>query len=234
MSEKIFYVYTYTRLDNNTIFYVGKGKNNRYCRMDNRNNHFTNIVNSVDYKVEKIFENLSEDEAFDLEIDTIQKLVFQEGYNININGFNDKDTNKHLTNCTWGGEGTSGLSIKQSEDAINKRRLKNIGKKRTAEQKERMSDAAKNRKRHIRSEESLKNQYDKSSATQGTRVRCIELDMEFNSKRKAIEYMKLTFNIDFNKKSFKKHLDGNLIHGNDWYGEVFIDNKLIQLHWELI
>ena len=45
MEEKIYYVYAYIRLDTNTYFYIGKGKDNRYLRLDNRKQHFMNIVN---------------------------------------------------------------------------------------------------------------------------------------------------------------------------------------------
>ena len=43
--ENIFYVYGYIRLDTNTYFYIGKGKNNRCKRLDNRKQHFMNIFN---------------------------------------------------------------------------------------------------------------------------------------------------------------------------------------------
>jgi hypothetical protein len=47
MNEKRdYYVYGYVRLDTNTYFYIGKGTNNRYKRIDLRVNlHFININN---------------------------------------------------------------------------------------------------------------------------------------------------------------------------------------------
>ena len=42
--KKIFYVYGYIRLDTNTYFYIGKGKNNRW-RSNQRNNWFKKIMN---------------------------------------------------------------------------------------------------------------------------------------------------------------------------------------------
>ena len=47
-----FYVYGYIRLDTNTYFYIGKGHNNRWCRLDNRKAHFINILNITDVAVE--------------------------------------------------------------------------------------------------------------------------------------------------------------------------------------
>ena len=232
--EKCYYVYQYIRLDNGSIFYIGKGKNNRYLRLDSRNDHFMNIINSIDCVVEIIYDNLTEREGLELEMQTIYDLVFNEGYSIDIHGFNDKSNDNYLTNCTWGGEGTSGFSMKQSQETIEKRRLKNTGKKRTPEQKARMKEAYKTRKEPIRSEESIQIQYSKSSYTQGTHVRCIELDRVFPSKRKALECMKEEFGIEFNKKTFTKHLNHELIKGHDWYGEILINGELIQLHWEMI
>ena len=232
--ESCYYVYQYIRLDTGSIFYIGKGKDNRYLRLDSRNDHFKNIINSTECVVEIIYDNLSESEAFELEMQTIYDLVFVEGYSIDIPGFNDKSNENYLTNCTWGGEGTSGFSRKQSPETIEKRRIKNIGKKRTPEQKQRMKEAYKTRREPVRTTESIENQYSKSSYTQGTHVYCVELSRTFSSKRKAITCMKEEFGIDFNKKSFTKHLNNELIKGCDWYGEIIINGELTKLHWELI
>ena len=109
--EKEYYVYAYVRLDTNTFFYIGKGKNNRYIRLDNRKQHFMNIFNSVDCAVEILYDNLTEKDSFKLEIETIEDLVFNEGYSIDIPNFCEKNEICNLVNCTWGGEGTSGYSV---------------------------------------------------------------------------------------------------------------------------
>ena len=44
MDERKYYVYGYIRLDTNTYFYIGKGKDNRYLRLDNRKQHFMNVL----------------------------------------------------------------------------------------------------------------------------------------------------------------------------------------------
>lgn len=232
MEEKIYYVYAYIRLDTNTYFYIGKGKDNRYLRLDNRKQHFMNIFNKVPCTVEILKDNLTEDEAFQLEVDTIYDLVFNEGYSIDIKGIKKNNNGCHLVNCTWGGEGTSGLSIKQSQETIDKRVAKNIGKKRTEEQKQRISKGLKNRKCYNISEETKKKKYESSSYTQGTHVYCIELDRLFSSKKKAIDCMKNEYGIQFNKKSFAKHLNNELVKGNSWYGEIEINEELVKLHWE--
>lgn len=140
-----YYVYAYVRLDTNTYFYVGKGKNDRFLRLDNRRKHFMNILNKVECAVEIIYDNLTEDESLQLEVDTIYDLVFNEGYSINIRGIEKNDNGCHLVNYTWGGEGTSGMSIKQSKKTIEKRVEKNIGKKRNDIQKENLSKGRRDR-----------------------------------------------------------------------------------------
>lgn len=277
MNENKYYVYGYIRLDTNTYFYIGKGKDNRYLRLDNRKQHFMSILNKVECVVEILYDNLTEDEAFQLEVDTIYDLVFNEGYSIDIKGIKKNTNGCHLVNCTWGGEGTSGLSIKQSQETIDKRVAKNIGKKRTKEQRKNLSDARNKRfKEHPEeldkfkkcrigyktsketkkklsdikkgkkqsleqiqavkegkakmTEEQIREWKYKESYSNGTHIRCIELDMEFPSINYTVKYIKSTYNILFNKHSLSKCLKG--IFKNDWYGEIYIDDELVKLHWE--
>ena len=143
--ENIFYVYGYIRLDTNTYFYIGKGKNNRCERLDNRKQHFMNIFNKVNCCYEVLYDNLTEEEAFELEIKTIEDLVFNEGYSIEIPNYKYlKNKESHLVNLTWGGDGTTGYSVKQSAETIMHRVAKNTGKKRSQLQKENLGIARKN------------------------------------------------------------------------------------------
>ena len=143
--ENIFYVYGYIRLDTNTYFYIGKGKNNRCERLDNRKQHFMNIFNKVNCCYEILYDNLTEEEAFELEIKTIEDLVFNEGYSIEIPNYKClKNKESHLVNLTWGGDGTTGYSVKQSAETIMHRVAKNTGKKRSQLQKENLGIARKN------------------------------------------------------------------------------------------
>ena len=110
-----FYVYEHIRLDNMTCFYIGKGKGKR-CNIPSRNEHHDNICKRYGYKVVKIKENLTESQAFRLEKYMIEYYVSTLGYGIDIEGYDDYDHElPHLTNCTLGGEGTSGR--KCSEEA---------------------------------------------------------------------------------------------------------------------
>lgn len=109
-----FYVYKHIRKDNNTCFYVGKGKGRRIY-VPKRNKHHDRIAKRYSYYVVKVKENLTEKEAFALEREIIEDYVFVFGYGINIKGYRDYSDKKYLTNCTWGGEGTSGLNAYENK-----------------------------------------------------------------------------------------------------------------------
>ena len=127
-----FYVYEHIRLDNMTCFYVGKGKGERAYDLV-RNNHHDRISNRHGHAVVIIKDNLTEEEAFELERDTIEDYVFNLGYGIDIIGFNNKEDNEigYLTNCTWGGEGVSGANKGKQ---LSEEHKKNISEARKGKQ----------------------------------------------------------------------------------------------------
>jgi CTP:phosphocholine cytidylyltransferase-like protein len=89
----IFYVYLHRRLTDNKVFYVGKGHAKRAWIRSNRNRYWNNVVEKHGYSVEIVFENLTEDDAFKIEKDTILEMRYF--------GF-------PLVNMTDGGEGSWG------------------------------------------------------------------------------------------------------------------------------
>lgn len=104
-----YYVYEHIRLDNNTCFYVGKGHGNR-CNYYSRNEHHDRIADKVGMKVNIIKDKLSEDDAYKLERELIHHYVFDLGYGIDIIGYNNNpNENGHLTNHTFGGDGSYGM-----------------------------------------------------------------------------------------------------------------------------
>jgi hypothetical protein len=66
-----YYIYEYTRLDTGEVFYVGKGSENRYLSLRGRNHKFINVISSIEYKVEKVLEGLTEEDAYEAEVSFI-------------------------------------------------------------------------------------------------------------------------------------------------------------------
>lgn len=94
-----YYVYIWYVVDTNEVFYVGKGKGRRYKQISNRNKFFTNMYESHNCDVKKIYENLTESEAFQKERETVK--------------WYKENTHFRLTNQTEGGEGSSGWNPPQ-------------------------------------------------------------------------------------------------------------------------
>ena len=93
------YVYTYTRLDKNEIFYVGIGSDSKYKRAKNlslRTDYFKKIINKSEYKLDIVFDDLTWEEACLREIELIA-----------LYGRKDLGIGT-LINFTDGGEGRKG------------------------------------------------------------------------------------------------------------------------------
>lgn len=96
-----FYVYEHLKPNTGEVFYIGKGSKNRAYETRSRNNHWTNIVNKYGLEVNIIYNNLTNQEAGQKEIDLI------EFYGLD-----------NLCNMTQGGDGC--VSLKQeSKDKIS-------------------------------------------------------------------------------------------------------------------
>ena len=138
-----FYVYVHIRLDNNTVFYVGKGTGNRAYNLD-RGNFHNSVRDKYDCRVEIIKDGLTESQAFRLESKMIKYYVLTLGYGIPIDGYRNFSNNKYLTNFTWGGEGTSGMNpyankTPEEIEEIGKKiseKLKNLYANKTPEEME--------------------------------------------------------------------------------------------------
>ena len=93
------YVYTYTRLDKNEVFYVGIGSDSKYKRAKNkslRTDYFKKIINKSECKLDIVFDGLSWEEACKKEIELIS-----------LHGRIDLKTGT-LVNFTNGGDGRLG------------------------------------------------------------------------------------------------------------------------------
>lgn len=115
--ENKFYIYIHLKKGTDEVFYVGKGTKLRYKKQNDRNPYWKNIVNKYGFDVSFLEENLSEKEAFELEIYWIAQF---------------KAWNFKLANMTNGGEGMSGrktrLGIKHTPESIEKMRQAKAGK----------------------------------------------------------------------------------------------------------
>ena len=103
-----YYVYEHIRLDNNTCFYIGKGHGKRYLTKS-RNKHHDRIASKYGMKAVIVKDGLSEEEAYKFERYLIYYYVFELGYGIDIEGFRKDNNDKHLTNYTFGGDGSFGM-----------------------------------------------------------------------------------------------------------------------------
>ena len=172
--SRIYYVYKHVRLDNNTCFYIGKGKGNRKD-IQNRNVIHDSICKKHGYKVVTIKKGLNEAEAFKLEADMINCYVFKMGYGICIKGYMNKKNNRFLTNMTFGGEGVSG--IQHSEEA--KRKIGEANSEKLSEEhKRKISETEKGKKL---SEETKR----KIGEAKSKKVICITTGEKFNSQTEA-------------------------------------------------
>lgn len=132
----MYYVYEWIRMDNKEPFYVGKGKGDRACEYK-KNKHFNDTIkycekNDIEYCVVILENNLTEQEAFEMECWYIDNYMIEFGFK--------------LTNKTWGGEGGNSFSLLSKEEQELYRikmseSLKGVnkGKKHTEETKRRIS-----------------------------------------------------------------------------------------------
>ena len=91
----MFYTYFHTRNDTGSVFYIGKGKGQRAFDSD-RNPHWKSIAAKHGHAVHMAMTGLSEQDAF-AHVKFLIKCF--------------KDMGITLTNCTDGGEGSSGATI---------------------------------------------------------------------------------------------------------------------------
>lgn len=124
-----FYIYQHTRLDTNEIFYIGIGSNYRCNNKINRNNYWKNIVNITKYSIEIVLNNLTRQEACEIE-----------KYLIAYYGRKDLGLGL-LVNRTDGGDTNSGKII--SKETRLKMKNAKIGKKASEETKLKMRNSRK-------------------------------------------------------------------------------------------
>lgn len=132
-NDKVFYVYEWIRLDTNEPFYVGKGKGDRW-RCKQRSEWFLHIMKKTDVAVCIIADELTEQEAFEVEAYCIW-------YYRDVLGY-------ELVNFTDGGEGTSGYKHSEESKSLMSAAIKinhkgMSGKKQSYETRLKISEARK-------------------------------------------------------------------------------------------
>lgn len=115
----MFYIYAHYKADDpdGLPFYIGKGKGKR-DKSEKRNAYWKNISSKHGFVVKRLAENLTENEAWDLE----RKLIAQYGRLTNNTGC--------LCNLSEGGEGASGVT----HSAATKEKWSNAKKGKTWEE----------------------------------------------------------------------------------------------------
>ena len=97
----MYYIYQHRSADTNEIFYVGKGKDKRFCDKNKRGRYWKHYVAKHGFVPEIIKDGLDEELAFLAEIECIDAY---------------KRRGIKLINLTDGGEGCSGYSMRHTEE----------------------------------------------------------------------------------------------------------------------
>ena len=75
MKENRYYVYLHKIASTGEVFYVGKGQRSRLTSVHRRNTTWNAIVSEKEWFAEKYMDNLSSDEAANLEVKLIAELA---------------------------------------------------------------------------------------------------------------------------------------------------------------
>lgn len=154
-----FYVYFWFYKNTNEVFYIGKGKGNRFLeRKAHRNEYFKNILNKEKDNVDvKIFKgNLTENDAFELEKKLIKEYkekgqakanLHEGGCGGNTGNYDNPIRSKKLSDFAKSrvGEKNPMWGKTHTEEVKRKLREVNLGKKLTQEHKDKLIKANTNR-----------------------------------------------------------------------------------------
>lgn len=99
-----FFVYLHRKSTNNEVFYVGKGCRYRHNSKWGRSQYWHNTVNKYGYTAEIVKHNLTQDQAYKLEIQLIKKYK-----------------RENLCNLTDGGDGAPGVIVSERTKSLFRR-----------------------------------------------------------------------------------------------------------------
>ena len=170
-STKKYYVYEWYVKDTNEVFYVEKGTGQRYKEHKRRNKMFLDFYATHDCESRIIKNNLTEQEAFDYEIEMIKYYREQTSYrlsNVEDGGYQDTPyrhlsekekeawrkrsslskkgkINQGKNNPMYGKSYLDGKTEQEKFAIREKQRLGNLGQKRSEQARKKMSESAKKR-----------------------------------------------------------------------------------------
>lgn len=189
------YVYCHFRLDNNQLFYVGKGSGNRLNSKTKRNPYWKNIVDKCNgFKSIILANNLTKKEALLFERKIIQAIKQQHG---NI-----------LTNMTDGGDG----GLNPSPETRKKQSEAKLGKKLTEETKQKIRLSLLGNKRSKGFKQSFETIQKRRNTVIGSK-RSKEACENISKAKKAKNFkhsLETRLKISMTKKSKKDNSNGDL------------------------
>jgi hypothetical protein len=194
------YLYRHIRLDKNEPFYIGIGSNKARCyTKQTRNNHWHNITNKSEYRVDIIFDDLTLDDAKKKEKEFIVL-------------YGKKSNGGILVNLTDGGDGSWGVKATKEQLEIRKKRMTENnhfkGKKHTTESLEKMRLAKLGIKRpkegYIKRAEKMKD-YVSFKHWNSVPVLDMQTGVYYGSVKEAAEYA------DMNVTTFIRAMKKNII-----------------------
>lgn len=156
-----FYIYMYYFIDSGEVFYIGKGKGNRYLdTVHSRNKYFKNIINKYGDNVGVKFyiENISEEEAFNLERKLIKeywkkgecKANFHEGgRGGNTGNYDNPERSRKLSESAKKRVGNLNPMYGKTHSDETKKYLReiNLGRTLSEEHKQKLIEANRGRKK---------------------------------------------------------------------------------------
>ena len=136
MSENNAYVYGHYKADTGELFYIGKGTGKRAWSTKDRNNRWMYTVDKHGIEVKILYKNLSEEDAFQKEMELIKEIGLENLTNITEGG--DGFTSEFAKNL-WNNEETRNKMLKGIREANSRPEFR---QKRSKYQKNRMKDAS--------------------------------------------------------------------------------------------
>jgi len=206
-----YYVYIHRKADTNCIFYVGVGSQKNYKRAyqttkSKRSDLWHKIVNKHGLIVEVLYENISKENAFSIEIDLISKYG-----RIDLG-------NGILCNMTGGGDGCTGIKNRVSGmkgkkmpiESYDRTRKYLTGRIISEETKQKMSLAKKGKKHSKEHIEKIKIGISKSNY-KGRIIVNTKSNQEFNSISKAAIFYGISISTLNRKLNGKYKNDTDLV-----------------------